>query len=50
MDTVPPTLNDSDTNTNGSGHTDGTVEGCPTDELFANHEDWAFVEDGTQEA
>ena len=50
MDTVPPTLNDSDTNSIGSGHTDGTVEGCPTNELFANHEDWAFVEDGTQEA
>ena len=50
VDTVTPILNDTDTNTSGSGHTNGTVEGCPTDELFANHEDWAFVEDGTQEA
>ena len=50
MDTVPPTLNESDTNTNGSGHTDGTVEGCPIDQLFANSEDWAAIEDGTVEA
>ena len=30
VDTVPPTLNDSDTNSIGSGHTDGTQKTCPT--------------------
>ena len=30
VDTVPPTLNDSDTNNIGSGQADGTQQSCPT--------------------
>ena len=30
VDSVPPTLNDSDTNNTGSGQADGTQQSCPT--------------------